>query len=256
MAQTVITLDIRKSIGFMLGDRKEHDPEERNRRLLGTAFFVDHYVDQERNTFLVTARHLLNMRQNVLNDDQARYLWINNHAGHQFEINLPDREDWIQSPTADVAVTRITPPPNWDGYCNGSTSLLSRENALTLEIGEGTEVFFAGLFSGYTGENRIEPVCRFGHISLMPRNGPDYLVEALSHGGVSGSPAFIIYQSRSGMPQLALIGLVSRHYEIPAVVRNIFEESAEDLSVNLNSGIAGIVPGCAIISTIQSALQE
>jgi len=72
-------------------------------------------------------------------------------------------------------------------------------------IGAGDDVFFAGLFSEYPGRERIEPIVKFGNISLMPHEKiavqmdphrttaqiDAYLVEARSWGGQSGSPVFI-----------------------------------------------------------------
>lgn|GEM_PF-6715423 len=164
-----LTLDVRKSVGFILGAGKEDANPPRERSLLGTGFFIDHYINKARRTLLISARHLLNRRSNVGRDDQARFLWINDKNGRRMEIRLPDRDDWAQHPTTDVAAVECTPPRDWDGYCHSSSSLLERVKANALPIGEGTETFFAGLFSGYSGGDGIEPICRFGHIALMPR---------------------------------------------------------------------------------------
>lgn|GEM_PF-3993017 len=76
----------------------------------------------------------------------------------------------------------------------------------------------------------------------------------LSHGGVSGSPAFVPYETQNKKQQLALIGLVSQHFELPANVVNLYEERVAELQVNQNSGIVAVIPGCDIIRTIDLCL--
>src|SRR5262249_29702004 len=123
-----------------------------------------------------------------------------------------------QDPTVDLAV--ITLLPNKDKYdfkFLGSELLTTREDFASLNITEGAEVFFTGLFIPYMGENRIYPVFRFGKIALLPDesvmvNGEKkevYLIEAGAYAGNSGAPVFVKSGNSSSQK---LIGIISNHF--------------------------------------------
>ncbi len=71
-----------------------------------------------------------------------------------------------------------------------------REDFKKLNIREGTEVFFTGLFVPYSGYERMYPIVRFGRVSLVTEEKIKwkdqlmdlYLIESGSFGGNSGSP--------------------------------------------------------------------
>lgn len=137
-----------------------------------------------------------------------------------------------------------------------------------LPIYVGDQLFFTGLFAQSAGTKSNLPIVRFGNISRMPQDEPvnihsevwgddairAYLAECHSWGGHSGSPAFWHWEYSQARPVLigpneyenaltarswvmALLGLVSGHFDIPSDAKQ-----ANGISTNLNAGIAIITP--------------
>jgi hypothetical protein len=136
-------------------------------------------------------------------------------------------------------------------------------------LGLGDEVFFTGLFSEHPGRERVQPIMRFGNLSMMP-NEPikvkdlrvaseigAYLVEARSWGGHSGSPAFVYYPpDRSGVSiqmstslPVFLLGLVHGHYEIKSDVA-LTGDILGSGKVPINAGMALVVPSQKIVDVL------
>jgi hypothetical protein len=193
------------------------------------------------------------------------------------------RVDWFCHDSADVAVTPFKPGGiieanaiPVDGMVDESYRLASPplDPTLPLLYGDGQvslmladEVFFVGLFVQSAGTIRNLPIIRFGNISRLASEPivietkarglvkiDAHLVEARSHGGHSGSPAFwaFPYSEIKGMnhPELgtlylplerqvvALIGLVSAHFDIPTKATT----GDADFEIKANSGIAAVTP--------------
>lgn len=126
-----------------------------------------------------------------------------------------------------------------------------------LGLGEGTDVFFTGLFTPYSGARRNYPIVRFGRVALVTperiewKKGfktPLYLVETAAFGGNSGSPVFFYLGSDRtpgalvvGPPELQFAGVVTfafqekRNLEVKATAK------PEPKSVE-NLGVTGVVP--------------
>lgn len=125
-------------------------------------------------------------------------------------------------------------------------------------------MFFSGLFQSHFGKERVLPIVRFGHISMMPDEPVQvelgknyiaeinaYLIEAHSWGGHSGSPVYFLdYPIRhvgsitisSSDAELGyLLGLVSAHFDITKEVQHRGDIWGHS-SVDINSGIAVVVP--------------
>ena len=147
--------------------------------------------------------------------------------------------------------------------------LLSDRLVAEHQVGVGDDVFFAGLFTEHPGRERVQPIIRFGNISMMPLEPikvPDlhvaseidaYLVEARSWGGHSGSPAFVFYppdrfgdriQMNTFLP-VFLLGLVHGHYEIKSEVAYKGDILGSG-KVPINAGIAAVVPSQKIIEVL------
>jgi hypothetical protein len=133
-------------------------------------------------------------------------------------------------------------------------------------IGSGDEVFFVGLFTGHEGSERVEPIIRFGNISLMlPFEKIDvilnskltaieaYLIEARSMGGFSGSPVFIYHPPLVRGQEDAKFAIAFR---LPLILGLVFGqyESSHELSdggeIVSNAGIAIVIPADKIRETI------
>jgi hypothetical protein len=112
-------------------------------------------------------------------------------------------------------------------------------------IREGDEMFFVGLFPQFYGTNENLPICRFGHIAMLPGEsiptelGPAqfYLMEAVTFGGNSGSPAFFYFPSRwRGRPLIN--GIPRKPFLLAGVVKGYFH----NLNSTENVGVTLVVP--------------
>lgn len=85
------------------------------------------------------------------------------------------------------------------------------------------------------------------------------MAELGSWGGQSGSPVFVYFSVdrdlfagetlRTEIPNPGLLGLLHGHYNFPQGVVNL-SESAKDVHVPLNSGIAIVVPATGILELL------
>ena len=257
----------RKSVAFLFaGDR-----------VIGTAWNI--YVPATEDpsegggVFLATAGHVIDMGSGVGDDLTVRF---NTKDGES--IFVPSEwEDWKVSDDADVAVA----PSGYDEalgldiYPIPIDRLISDSRKIELEVAEGDEAFFVGLFVPLKGADRNLPVARFGHVALMPQPGdpveletldkmtgqsfsrtaPAYLVEVYSRGGHSGSPAFLylpVERHPGRMTGLAapqgpvgiagVLGIVSGHFDDDEVIA--------PSGGKVNSGIAVVTPAQHIIDII------
>ena len=185
----------------------------------GTGFLVG--VEHPRNAermfpYLVTAKHVLSQTQDVLLPHVFLkpngpflphvFLRLEKKSGALEIIKIPlvphDAEQNVflhQDPTVDLAVIPLWLKEDVFAYKIFPENLiLSQEKFSELNITEGSDIFFAGLFTPYLGEKKNYPVVRFGHIALITSekinwNGTMmdlYLIETFSYGGNSGAPIF------------------------------------------------------------------
>ncbi|MFY9578423.1 MAG: hypothetical protein WAQ33_03790 [Gaiellaceae bacterium] len=228
---------------------------------MGTAFLVTIPLDEENGiVYAVTARHVI--------DASRPYgrltIRFNNQDDEGFTDYWAPQDDWHTHPRSDVAVAPIHFDVNPDARWIDPTLFLTDERAKELELGEGDNVFFVGLFSEHFGQQRSQPVVRFGNVALMPREplsltidaAPGagrvavdaYLVEARSWGGQSGSPAFAFFPTTRRMdtaftlgPVPMLLGLVHGHYAIPQEVAFVGDALVSG-RVEVNAGMAVVIP--------------
>ena len=239
------------------------------RRPMGTAFLVAMPLDGDAGVvYAVTARHVI--------DGTRKYgnltIRFNSDDGTFTDYHAP-HDDWTLSPTTDVAVAPLKVAENHDVIWLGPDLFLTAEVAAEIELGEGDNVFFVGLFSSHFGEKRSLPVVRFGNIALMPHEPlkvkidptPNalpkpidaYLVEARSWGGQSGSPAFAYFPTTRRMdtnftfgPIPLLLGIVQGHYNISQPVRLI--GAPGEAHVDANAGMAIVIPAQDILDTLNT----
>lgn len=264
-----------------------------------TAFFViDRSGTSPYPVWVVTALHCI---ENARAMRRQLYLRVNTKDSY---IDVPtDPDDWYVSDEADVAAARWSGPAECtfasvplDQFVDetyryqGGQDIPLMANAGGQPVMVGHEVFFVGLFSQHAGRLRNLPIVRFGNVSRAPlepiavRLSDDpadesvteingYLVEALSWGGNSGSPAFWYYPGVQAhfipdprvtnmdrnerrrmnltadseiplsreMGVLALLGLVSAHFGVLQEAK-VEGEVYGRIMTNVNAGMAVVTP--------------
>jgi hypothetical protein len=181
----------------------------------GTGFFaVVKDVAKPDNAFgyLVTAKH-------VLQDDKDKYyakvyVKLNKIKGGTELVQLQlsqNGKSWIftlPDPAVDIAVIPALPSTAvYDFRAIPEEMIQSPKIFSTLQIGDGSEVFFVGAAQGYGGSDQASiPIARFGHISSYPtrttvwrpdpgaplRSSKMFLIEGQSFGDDAGAPVFLL----------------------------------------------------------------
>ena len=165
----------------------------------------------------------------------------------------------------------IPPDLDWPNNINiggfDSSLLLTPQKMVQYEIREGYDMFFIGLFVQFYGSVRNIPVCRFGHLAMIPDEPISFaglppqklfLMESFTYGGNSGSPAFFrtersipilkvvnLLSSKSGEhDRIILAGIMEGEYRFPS---DIIASNGKVPAVALeNAGIAAVVPATYI----------
>jgi hypothetical protein len=126
-----------------------------------------------------------------------------------------------------------------------------------LGISEGCDMFFTGLFSSHLGQQRNQPIIRFGKVSLIPtekiewkENKEDpvqysdlYLVECLSFGGNSGAPAF--FSVKRGYSAMQPSGVIGEDIYLAGIIKGSFHDYQfflPDAFLKQNVGITAVTP--------------
>jgi hypothetical protein len=248
----------------------------RNRRIqLGTAFLFGRrsgYSD-EFSINVVTAKHVINNIWDYGTSENV-YLRFNNERGGT-SVVTSRASDWStdsKNPNLDIAVL----PSNKWSNAGIDYRFVSEEIVVTeairsaYDIGVGDQIFLTGLFVSHYGSHRNLPIVRQGSIASMPAEqikvnmrgeevGIDaYLVEAMSIGGLSGSPVFV----RAGGLKLGsqgnvavggeehfLLGLIHGHWELPSARQDTVHYDG-NIGDALNTGIGIVIPATKISSLI------
>jgi hypothetical protein len=160
-------------------------------------------------------------------------------------------------PTVDIAVVPFFPQPfsNYDCLFLPVGFITSETDFKNLDIHEGSDVFFTGMFGYHLGDKRNTPITRFGKVALMTEEKIDwiwgrtdlYLMEASSYPGNSGSPVFFQVGSERGNgsivigpPVIKLAGIMSGCINDIQPVQTVSVSTNQYTTPNL--GISGVVP--------------
>lgn len=176
---------------------------------LGTAFFVGVKlaVEDRVTCYAVTAKHCLYDALDADGVPDEVALWLNLRDGGIDRV-VTRFDDWVQHPTADVAVLRILPDVGRFRFklypVASAADAAFREQR---QVSAGEDVFLTGLLAHHPGRSQIIPVVRVGNIAALPvdpvslRHGHHAsaqiaddivaLIEVRSIGGLSGSPVFL-----------------------------------------------------------------
>jgi Trypsin-like peptidase domain len=234
----------------------------------GTAFFVGVPSDSDPKRsyiYLVTARHVLATQPDLPSSPLLAevFLRLERRTGGVETVPIPivtsgpNRTTFSPSDqTIDLAVVPLLPDPAvYDFKVIPLEQITSTEEFTKLGIGEGSEVFFAGLFTPHVGKQRNYPVVRFGRVALLTSEKVDwngtpttlYLIESSSYGGNSGSPVFYFLGSDRipgslilGAPEIRLAGVMKGAFQHVDPIR-VTQTAGVPYSV-ANIGIAAVVP--------------
>ena len=147
----------------------------------GTGFFVGVKISTDQfKVYLVTARH-------VLKDSSGQYyptvsIRLNKKDGGSQMITLPLTEkggafvkgaatvyEHPTDHTVDLAVIPLLPSQSiFDFQFIPDEMLTTKDTFQELNISEGSDVFFSGLFAQFIGQTRNYPITRFGKVAMMP----------------------------------------------------------------------------------------
>jgi hypothetical protein len=252
-----------------------YDGEE----LLGTGFLIGMPVAEGSERvylYVATALHLVDGRS-------ATIVSLNGHSGDAIKIDTSGQPWWYsRSPTADVAISFLPgEPAAFTPTCVRFDQIGDDSYFQERDIGPGDEVVFVGLLTGLPGRARNRPVVRLGQIAMMneelvpqevapgvTKDVDAILVEALSWGGHSGSPAFVVFPPTRHMgmielpklpvtsprTQWALLGLVAGHWQLPSSIRlkNVTGHDKRDpeREALVNAGIALVTPAQHIVDLL------
>ncbi|MFA6550874.1 MAG: hypothetical protein WCT36_06015, partial [Candidatus Gracilibacteria bacterium] len=140
----------------------------------GTAFFVgvkNEGNPQVFNVYLVSAKHVLQDKNGNFYPEIG--IRLNKNDGSSQLILIPLTPE-IKIHThveqeVDLALFSCLPDNKvYDFKFIQDELVATQKTIMDFEICEGDDVFFAGLFTSYIGQQRNQPITRFGKVALMP----------------------------------------------------------------------------------------
>jgi len=255
---SAIPEEVKDIVGFIFIEDQSGKPTP-----LGTGFFVTvrDEINKERCfLYFVTARH-------VILDSSGRYcsnflVRMNKISGGvqfmQVDLSGPRKAKVYthSDRTVDIAVFPGIPEKDICQFKTLPEEYITTKDLFTrLQIREGDEVFFTGLFHGFFGMERNYPVVRFGRVAMVtgeriPWMGemPNlYLIESHSFGGNSGSPVFF-YLDPTRQPGTYVPG--PRRLMLAGIMEGCFLERRQVQLTDASSvpvapenmGIAAVIP--------------
>lgn len=236
----------------------------------GTAFFVSvpHPKEADRAfIYLVTAKHVLqdSETKSFLSKISVR---LNLEEGGTKLVSIPLVEEGPaknifvhEDSTVDLVVIPCLPNEKMFEFKHlPSDYIPGKADFDNLEIREGSEIFFTGLFAPHIGSKKNYPISRFGRVAMISDErinwgGVDtimFLTECPSFGGNSGSPVFFYPGAERnpgtiflGRPVIKLAGIMKGAFRDPQIL-GITEIEAENTSKILfswnNMGISAVTP--------------
>ncbi len=230
---------------------------------VGTGFFVGvkHPNQDLAALYFVTSKHVLKANDNALRS--AIHVRVNTKDGKTellstpLIIQGPNKNVFVHTEASvDLAVITGGPSEQKHEFKFLPAELIAtRDEHKKLNIVEGSEIFFTGLFWQHTGKNRNYPVVRFGRVALLTDeriswHGVDtelYLIESSAYGGNSGSPVFF-FLGPERVPGSLIVG--GRVIRLAGVVQGSFGdvepivgvEAAKVPMARTNVGITAVVP--------------
>lgn len=244
-----------KSVAFLYPSKRAAEEDSPG----GSGFVA---LDTSERYFLVTNIHVA---------AQCSYAKVSGGKEETTLIHI-DPQRWVHHPDGDdVSVCKLSADERPASAISLPDLLATHERMEELNAGVGDEVFMLGRFVGHGSFKKLQPLARFGNISMMPgelvKDGRNlrveaFLVEMRSLSGFSGSPVFIhmgpgTFRGNGKMMQfytetIGLIGIDSGHKNMIAHVQGIDHGSSPPY-VQLNTGISIVVPYWKIRNLIDIA---
>jgi hypothetical protein len=231
----------------------------------GTGFFLsvkDTKNPQIIHVYLVTAKHVLQNESGNIHPSIIIRLNTKDGSSELIELllNTLHKVFTHKDPDVDVAVIPFLPNEvRCDFKVIPDDVITTQEMINRLEIGEGDEVFFSGLFTSHIGQKKNQPIIRFGKVALIsdekiewqekgkqPKLRELYLLECQSFGGNSGSPVFFhlhplrkANQLSLGGAQIYLAGIMTGSF---LNANEVAITDTQNLYSLQNVGIAAVTP--------------
>lgn len=181
-----------------------------------------------------------------------------NTSAHTHEAFEYDENHWLRSRDADLAIYLLPDPDPKRLKFRPVTvdQFVNDAKMKQVDVGVGSDVFFAGRFINVEGRDRNRPTLRFGTIAQVATDVIDgeesFLVEARSIPGFSGSPVFVYLPANAAI-HVASSGIRTKGYG-PFLLGvdwshvndygDAVDNTGRKLSfrVRMNSGLMGVVP--------------
>jgi len=256
-----IPTEFKECVSFIYLERPNGEPIPD-----GTGFFIGMKYKKDTTKsviFLVTAKHVVQnkdgsyvksilLRMNTTDTVRYVYVPINTYG---LEKDLFFSKD----STVDLVCLAIS----FRDYTKYNFKVIPEEYFIKRDeyqkIPEGTEVFFAGLFTSHIGEKHNFPIFRFGHFASATNekilfNGMKRemaIVETSTYGGNSGSPIFF----------KIFINNNSWYYKLGGIINGFFgnymplelvNTGTQVPATDLNIGIAAVTPSYFISDILNS----
>ncbi len=260
-----LPMDVLKNVAFIgVVERGRFSPR-------ATGFFVAYDYKDFRFVHFVTAEHVVS---GLMQKGLDLYLRVNLANGETATSPI-DPSYWTFYPDeqnhSDVAICSLDmeardsatggPSVPFDAraaVAKGKDEISGTRELLTQQgISIGGELFIVGLFRSHYGRNLNRPIIRVGHLAAMADepvltsyagHTDAYLIEAMSIGGLSGSPVYVAAPKAS---KFYLLGLVSGHFDIRDLNSDSVVEDAAEALGNINTGVAVVIPVEKIIATLE-----
>lgn len=224
----------------------------------GTGFFLQYNIESKPSKavgYMVTAKHvLLDDNNNFI----KKFVIRMKSKSQEREFILMDLGKFTyfihDDPNVDIILIPHYPKIELIDFRFIKGEMVLDEQLRGLE--EGNEVFFPGLFVQYPGQKQIQPILRFGRLSMIPVEKIKleikdkllethfYLIECTSYSGNSGSPVFIKEYGQQ-IHRIDLAGLITGSY-------NHFETLPYDTILKQNTGIAAVTPSYKLLELLKS----
>jgi len=246
---------------------------------IGTCFFVSvpdkRLGENSAFIYLVTNRHVAQPGIDLGAPYQVHSVFLRlNLATPEGEnqsaagpIALTGRTHWFfpSDDAVDLAILNIAPDQKTFNYRNIPASMIANSELSKVDhVGVGDSVTFAGYFSSFSGQTRMEPIVRQGVIAMLPqekldttlhKKGQLILADLHAFHGNSGSPVFVnvggFHRGSISPEKYILLGVISGYYpesagfSVPAAT--VLTGEVRD-----NSGIATVVPGEELVKLLNS----
>ena len=230
-------------------------------RAVGTAFFVGVPDPLKKNTtwiFLISVRHVIDGAR-APSVAREIYVRLNLLDGKSRMVAIatvkPDGKQLVRYPkdeTIDLAVIPFLPDmKKYEFKYIPLEMITTKADYEELNIREGSDVFFMGLFTPFHGAQRNYPIVRFGRVAMVTdENG--------SYRGNSGSPVFFHLGSDRkpgvlslGGPTIKLAGVMKGAFLDRHPLQEVETDTLELAPSNM--GISAVVPAYQLHELLLSA---